>query len=49
MGDELVELFEGVLVEQQFDALASAEFSFLVLSGAAIRASTLLGGFVAEA
>ena len=49
MGDELVEFFEGVLVEEQFDALASAEFSFLVLAGAALRASALLGGFVAEA
>ena len=49
MGDELVELLEGVLVEEQFDALAGAEFSFLVLAGAALRASALLGGFVAEA
>src|SRR5260370_39941262 len=49
MGDQLVEFLEGVLVEQQFDALAGAKFSFLVLSGAALRTSTLFGGFMAEA
>jgi hypothetical protein len=49
MGDQLVEFLEGVLVEQQCDALAGAEFAFLVLAGAALRASTLLGGFVAAA
>jgi hypothetical protein len=49
MGDQLVEFFEGVLVEQQFDALAGAQFAFLVLAGAALRAPTLLGGVVAAA
>jgi hypothetical protein len=49
MRDQLVELLEGVLVEQQFDALAGAELAFLVLAGAAFRPSTLLGGFMAAA
>ncbi len=49
MGDQLVELFEGAVVEQQFDALAGAEFAFLVLAGAALGAAALFGGFVAQA
>ena len=47
--DQLVEFLEGALVEQQFDALARGELAFLVLAGAALRASALLGGGVAAA
>ena len=49
MGDELVELFEGAFVEQQFDALARGEFAFFVLAVAAFFAAALLGGGVAAA
>ena len=47
MRDQLIQLFERALVEQQFDALAGIEFAFLMLAGAALRASALLGGLMA--
>ncbi len=43
MGDELVELFEGAFVEEQFDALAGGELALLVLAVAAVVAAALLG------
>ncbi|SPF56256.1 hypothetical protein SBA4_820016 [Candidatus Sulfopaludibacter sp. SbA4] len=49
MGDQLVEFFEGVLIEQQLDALARREFAFLVLAGAPVGAASLLGCFVPAA
>jgi hypothetical protein len=49
MRDELVELFEGILVEQQFDALARGEFAFFVLACATFGAAALLCRFVASA
>ena len=42
VGDELVDLFEGALVEQQFDALAGGQLAFLVLALAALGAAALL-------
>ena len=47
MGDELVELFEGAFVEEQFDALAGGELALLVLAVAAVVAAALLGRGVA--
>ena len=49
MRHQHVEFLEGVLVQQQFDALAGAEFALLVLAGAAFRPSALFGGLVAAA
>ena len=42
MSDQLVELFEGTLVQQQFHTLASREFAFLVLPLIACFASALI-------
>ena len=49
VGDELVELFEGALVEQQVDALAGGELAFGVLPGAALGAAAFFGGVVSAA
>ena len=49
MANQLVDFLEGAFVEQQIDALASGEFSFLMLAGAALFASTGFGGGVAAA
>jgi hypothetical protein len=43
MGDELVELFEGAFVEEQFDALAGGELALFMLAIAAFFAAALLG------
>ena len=40
---QLVDFFEGALVEQQLDALAGGELAFFVLAGAPFRAASLLG------
>ena len=42
VGDQLVDLFEGAFVEQQFDALAGGEFALLVLARAAFGSAALL-------
>ena len=47
VGDELVGLFEGALVEEELDALAGGHFALLVLRGAAGFASAGLGEGVA--
>ena len=49
MRDQLVDLFEGAFVEEQFDALAGGELALVVLAVAALVAATLLGGGVAAA
>src|ERR1022692_4036439 len=47
MCDELVELFEGAFVEEQFDALAGGELALFVLAVLAVFAAALLGRGVA--
>jgi hypothetical protein len=42
MGDQLVEFFEGILVQQQFYALASRELALLVLPLVARVTSALI-------
>ncbi len=46
VGDELVELLKGVLVDQELDAFAGGEFAFLMLAGAALRTPALVGSLV---
>ena len=43
MGDQLVGLLEGALVEQKLDALARRHFALLMLASAALFASTGFG------
>ena len=43
MADQLVHLFEGAFVQQQFDALARRELAFLVLPLPALLAAAGLG------
>jgi hypothetical protein len=42
MGDQLVELFEGILVQQQFHALAGRELALLMLPLVARVTSALI-------
>ena len=46
---QLVQFFESVLIQQQFDALARAQFAFLVLPRAPLRPAPLLGGLMTAA
>ena len=46
MGDELVGLFEGAVVEQEVDALAGGHLSFFVLALAALRSAAVFGELV---
>src|SRR5579863_2629997 len=47
VGDELVGLFEGAVVEQELDALAGRHFSFFVLALAALGSAAVFGELVA--
>ena len=47
VGDQLVGLFEGAFVEQEFDALAGRHLAFFVLALAALRAAAFFGQLVA--
>jgi hypothetical protein len=49
MRDELVELFEGAFVEEQFDALAGGKLALVVLAVLAVLAAALLCSSVAAA
>ena len=46
MGDQLVGLLEGALVEQKFDALARRHLALFVLALAPLRASAFSGQLV---
>jgi hypothetical protein len=46
--DELVHLFEGAFIEQEFDALADGEFPFGVLPLTALRPSAFVSRRVAS-
>jgi hypothetical protein len=49
VGDELVDLFERVFVQQKFDPLARRELAFFMLPGLPFRPATLFGGFAPAA
>ena len=46
VGDELVELFKGALIEQEIDAFPGREFAFAMLAFAALRAAPFFSGLV---